>query len=57
MIRNALLQDLRYAFRGFAKSPAFTAAALMSIAIGIDANTAIVSVAPALGSRGEVLLR
>ena len=45
---TSLLQDMRYALRAFAASPAFTAAAILSIAIGVGANTAIFSVASAL---------
>lgn len=45
---EGLFQDLRYGFRGLVKSPAFSVAAIVSLAIGIGANTAVFSVSSAL---------
>src|ERR1700742_5080819 len=48
MLLENLLQDLHFAFRNLRKSPGFLAVVVLSLALGIGANSTIFSVMDAL---------
>jgi predicted permease len=54
---DSLFRDVRYAIRGFAKSRAFTAVAILTLALGIGANTAVFQLIDAVRLRSLPIQR
>jgi hypothetical protein len=49
---DTLVRDVRYCFRSFARNPGFTLVVLLTLALGIGANTAIFRLVDAPDPRG-----
>jgi len=54
---SAFRQDLRYTLRGLRNAPAFTAAVIVTLALGIGANSAMFSIVDRLLFRAPPMLR
>ena len=54
---ESLFRDVRYALRGFAKSPGFTTVAIITLTLGIGANTAVFQLLDAVRLRSLPIQR